>query len=160
MPVLYFVRHGAAEDAQQWLGSDFDRPLTSKGRKQMVRVVKRLAEAEIEVDVIATSPLVRAQETAKIVAERLGVERVLEDSRLADGFDQRKLLDILRDLGVVEHLMLVGHEPTMSFTVGRIIGNARLDFKKGAIACVDLPDATSTSGTLLWLSPPKLLIGT
>lgn len=156
MPVLYFVRHGAATDAQEWRGSDFDRPLTDKGRKQMARVAKRLTQAEIEVDLVLTSPLVRARETATIIARELGVEQVIDERRLADGFDSRTLEDILREQNAIEHLMLVGHEPTMSQTVGRVIGDARIEFKKGAIACVNLPDAGSATGTLLWLVPPKL----
>lgn len=156
MPVLYFVRHGAAADAQEWRGSDFDRPLTDKGRKQMARVAKRLTQAEIEVDLVLTSPLVRARETATIIARELGVEQVIDERRLADGFDSRTLEDILREQNAIEHLMLVGHEPTMSQTVGRVIGDARIEFKKGAIACVNLPDPGSATGTLLWLVPPKL----
>jgi phosphohistidine phosphatase len=155
MAVLYFVRHGAAEDTQTREGSDFDRPLTEKGRKQMTHVAKSLAKAQIEVDLIVTSPLVRARDTATILAKRLGIDHVLDDRRLADGFDVSALQAILHDHASVAYLMLVGHEPTISAVVGRVIGGAHVDFKKGAIACVDLP-APEATGTLLWLAPPKL----
>lgn len=159
MPILYFVRHGAAGDASEWPGSDFDRPLTPKGRKQMARIAKRLAKMEIEVDVIRTSPLVRARETATLFGDALGLDHVVNDERLANGFDPRALEAVLRDCGGIEHLMLVGHEPSMSDTVGRIIGSARIDFKKGAIACVNVPKPDSASGTLLWFCPPKVFTG-
>jgi phosphohistidine phosphatase len=155
--ICYFARHGAAANAQEWLGSDADRPLTAKGRKQMARVAKRLAELAIEIDAIVTSPLLRAKETAEAIAEHLGVTRIAEDARLADSFDERKLEAVLRDHANAESILLVGHEPTMSATVGRIIGGGRVDFKKGAIACVEFADSASCSGTLLWLTPPKLL---
>jgi phosphohistidine phosphatase len=157
MPLLYFVRHGVAEEPQTWRGSDFDRPLTEKGRKQMTHVAKSLTDAEIEVDLIVTSPLVRARETATILAKRLGVEQVLDDGRIADGFDVNALQEILHDHDGIGHLMLVGHEPTMSAVVGRAIGGAHVEFKKGAIACLDFPWPAATQGTLLWLAPPKLL---
>ena len=53
--------------------------------------------------------------------------------------------------------MLVGHEPTMSATIGRIIGDAQVELKKGALAGVALSDASATRGTLICLIPPKVL---
>jgi phosphohistidine phosphatase SixA len=52
--------------------------------------------------------------------------------------------------------MLVGHEPNMSATIGHLVGGARLDLKKGGLACIDLPDPASRAGALLWLIPPKV----
>ncbi|MBV8149574.1 MAG: histidine phosphatase family protein, partial [Candidatus Eremiobacteraeota bacterium] len=67
--IVYFVRHGAAVDAQEWSGSDDNRPLTQKGRDRMERVGERLEDLEIEADAIVTSPLLRAKQTAEILAE-------------------------------------------------------------------------------------------
>src|SRR5215469_14932199 len=144
--ICYFVRHGIAADAEQFEGSDFDRPLTGKGRKQMARVAKRLATMEIEADAIVTSPLLRAVQTAKIVADALGKKRVTEDERLAGGFDARALSAILADHAGVESIALVGHEPNMSSVIEHVIGGGRIDFKKGAIACVELLDGTAARG--------------
>lgn len=75
------------------------------------------------------------------------------------GFDPGLLESILRDHETAEALMLVGHEPTMSATLGNTIGGARIEFKKGAIACVDVTGTHPPSGILLWAAPPALLGG-
>ena len=53
--------------------------------------------------------------------------------------------------------MLVGHEPSMSMTVGELIGGGDVDFKKGALACVEMTRESPLAGRLLWLASPKLL---
>jgi phosphohistidine phosphatase len=154
----YFVRHGAAIAPGEWRGSDFDRPLTEKGRENTARVGRRLAKLGIRLERIVSSPLLRALQTASILASALDAEdRVVEDVRLADGFSPSRLAEMLRDRASGETIMFVGHEPTMSATAGQIVGGASIDFKKGAIACVELTDARAPAGTLRWLAPPKLL---
>lgn len=157
--IVYFVRHGIAEDADAWHGSDAQRPLTDKGRAKMDAIGKRLAELGIEPDAIVTSPLVRARQTAEIVAKALGAAGcVKDDERLADGFDVRRLGAILNERADAGCLMLVGHEPDMSAVVGHSIGDGRVEMKKGAVACVEFTDPASR-GELLWLATPRILIG-
>ncbi|MGA7202436.1 MAG: hypothetical protein WBX26_11445, partial [Candidatus Cybelea sp.] len=57
-----------------------------------------------------------------------------------------------------EAIMLVGHEPTMSATIGRLIGDADVELKKAALAGVALSDASAARGTLICLIPPKVLL--
>jgi len=155
---LYFLRHGIAADRDEWSGDDAERPLTAQGRKCMEHEAKALAHLGIEPDRIVTSPLRRAKETAEIVAERLGLDdRLAEDQRLAEGFDVNALAEMLRTYGDVDCLLLVGHEPDFSHTIGRLIGGARIDLKKGGLARVDIADAASREGELVWLLPPKVL---
>jgi phosphohistidine phosphatase len=152
----YFLRHGIAAGRDEWQGSDFDRPLTERGRDRMAREAKAIAELGIEPDAILTSPLVRAKETAEIVAKALKRgDRLAGDERLGLSFDASRFESIVRDHHGAQELMLVGHEPGFSQTVGRLIGGATLDFKKGALARVDL--ATESHGALVWLLPPKVL---
>jgi phosphohistidine phosphatase len=159
--VCYFVRHGAAADATEWTGSDGNRPLTGKGRKQMARVGRRLAKLGLEVNTILTSPLLRAKQTAELIAEALELEgNLLEDARLEGGFNSAGLAGILRDHQDCAAIMLVGHEPSLSEILGRVLGGATVNFKKGAVACVELRDSNSLSGELLWLAPPSVLIKT
>jgi phosphohistidine phosphatase SixA len=54
-------------------------------------------------------------------------------------------------------LMLVGHEPDFSETIGRVMGGGRLTMKKGALACIQVEDPASLKGTLVWLIPPRVL---
>jgi len=154
--ICYFVRHGPAVDFRDWDGSDFDRPLTAKGSARMMQVAKRLAKLGVAPDALVTSPLVRAEQTASIIGDVCGL-RPIEDARLAGGFNPRALKEILKAHADANALMLVGHEPAMSATVGYVLGGANLEFKKGAIACVDVSDSQTPSGTLIWMVPPKLL---
>ena len=156
--IVYFVRHGIAEDADAWQGSDAERPLTRKGRAAMKAVGKRLAALGIEPDAIVTSPLLRALQTAEILAKALGRKDVRHDERLAGGFDAARLGAILKECAG-DSAMLVGHEPEMSVVVGHAVGKALVEMKKGAVACVEFPDPESPRGQLLWLAPPKILIG-
>jgi phosphohistidine phosphatase len=154
--LCYFVRHGTAVDAADFQGPDFDRPLTAKGRDRMERVAERLAELGVAVDEIVTSPLLRAKQTAMIIAGALGT-RPSEDERLGGIFNAGALKSILHERAGTNALMLVGHEPTMSATIGRVLGGGSVEFKKGAIACVEITETQLPSGTLLWMVPPKLL---
>lgn len=153
---VYFLRHGIAADREEWKGNDFDRPLTREGRERMQREAKTIARLDLELEAIVTSPLVRAKETAEIAAEPLKM-RPEADERLGPGFDVRRLGEILRAHAGADAIALVGHEPNMSETIGEIVGGARVDLKKGGLACVEIDDAREVTGTLLWLIPPKIL---
>jgi phosphohistidine phosphatase len=153
---LYFLRHGIAADREEWNGSDFDRPLTREGRDRMQREAKTLARLNLAPEAILTSPLVRAKETAEIAADALHV-RAEPDERLGPQFDVQRLGEIVREHIGGDSLMLVGHEPNMSETVGEIVGGARVDLKKGGLALVELNDYDDLAGDLVWLLPPKVL---
>lgn len=154
----YFLRHGIAAEAAEWQGTDFDRPLTDAGRERMTREAKTMAEMDLDVAVILTSPLVRARQTAAIVAKELKLrDRVLEDARLGLDFGLNRLASILEEHRDDKAIMLVGHEPGMSRTIGQVAGGARIDFKKGSLACVNLLAISSLDGELVWLIPGKVL---
>src|SRR5579863_1768179 len=123
----YFLRHGIAVEPQAWQGSDEDRPLTPGGEKRMEREAKAIADLDLDVDTIVASPLLRARQTAEIVADRLRVGLV-EDARVAQGFGVESVAAILRERDQAESIMFVGHEPAMSATVGRLVGGASIGF--------------------------------
>ncbi len=155
---LYFLRHGLAQDRQEWKGDDSERPLTDEGRDRMKRSAVTIASLGLKLDAILTSPLTRAYQTASIVAEALRAQnRLRADDRLGPGFGKASLAAILADHPGVESLMLVGHEPGFSLTISALIGGGRIVCKKGGLACVKLDDPSSTQGELLWLIPPRLL---
>ena len=154
----YFLRHEIAVEPDEWTGRDFDRPLTHDGIERMKFEARAIAALSLQLDVIVTSPLLRARQTAEIVADRLKLrDEIVEDERLANGFDAKRLSEILGEHDKAEAIMLVGHEPTMSATIGRIVGDAQVELKKGAFAGVALSDASATRGTLSCLIPPKVL---
>jgi phosphohistidine phosphatase len=154
----YFLRHGIAAEPASWSGSDFDRPLTREGRERMEREARAIEELSLDLDCIVTSPLLRAKQTAELVAARLGSVKVVEDQRLADGFNLTRLGEILALHSDADSIMLVGHEPTMSATIGRAIGTASVELKKAALAGIEIGDRGSPSGTLFCLIPPKVLV--
>lgn len=111
-------------------------------------------------DVIVTSPLARARRTAEIVAEELGMsERLVEDRRLVHGFDAGRLAEIVAREAPAASLMVVGHEPDFSATVAELTGGGRVDFKKGALARVDVGGPRLDDGILAWLLTPALMTG-
>jgi len=154
---IYFLRHGVAVEPEDWKGNDYDRPLTTDGRERMGQEAKAIRKLGLGLDAILTSPLVRAKETAEIVARELKMASK-EDERLGGDFDVSALEAILQGCADLKSLMLVGHEPSMSSVIGRLIGVARMDLKKGGLACVELPDALTMTGELHSLIPPKVLL--
>jgi phosphohistidine phosphatase len=155
----YFLRHGIAAEREAWSGADFERPLTRDGHVRMEREAKAIAELSLELDFILTSPLLRAKQTAEIVAERLDLlAKLAEDPRLDEGFNRERLASIFADHAGAKAIMLVGHEPSMSATIGHAIGAAVIELKKAALAGIEFTGSGSTNGTLFWLIPPKILI--
>jgi phosphohistidine phosphatase len=155
---LYFLRHGIAASREAWTGDDALRPLTEKGRKRLDQVAAFLAAQALHVDRILSSPLLRCAQTAELVARRLELaERLDIDGRLAPGFGPAALASLVRSHGDAGALMLVGHEPDFSDTIGDLIGGGRVVCRKGGVACVDVPDVTRREGELEWLLPPALL---
>ena len=148
---LCFLRHGEA-DWPNWTKPDNERPLTERGRKEMKRVAKFLERLKLVPDVILTSPLPRASQTAEIVGKRLGIELEIE-SALAHGFNIERLRRLLakRD---AECIMIVGHEPEFSEIIGELTGG-KTKISKAGVALLEI-NRSCTSGTLLWLFPPKL----
>ncbi len=146
---LYLLRHGEA-DWPGWDGEDDDRPLTKAGRKEVHQVAKFLARLNAKVDVVLSSPLPRACQTADIAAEHLKT-RMHVENLLAPGFDAAHLGTIRRKYPQ-QVLMLVGHEPDFSEVVAAAIGG-EVKFAKAGVALIEL---ARRKGKLLWLFPPKV----
>src|SRR5208337_3061598 len=93
---IYFLRHG---DSPKGVGiEDGKRPLSDRGAARMKRVALGMARLGVHPDLVLTSPLVRARQTAEIVARGLGLlEATAEDERLSPGFDVSALARIIHD---------------------------------------------------------------
>jgi phosphohistidine phosphatase len=147
---LYFLRHGEA-DWPNWEKSDDERPLTKRGKKEMHEVAAFLVRLKVQPELVLTSPLPRAAQTAEIAAEHLDV-KCREEQRLAPGFGAVELEQIMNKYPV-ESLMIVGHEPDFTRTIAALTG-ASLELSKAGVALVDVDP--SRKGRLLWLFPPKV----
>jgi phosphohistidine phosphatase len=147
---LYFLRHGEA-DWPDWTKPDDERPLTDFGKKEVRQVAKFLDRLKVKPDLIVTSPLPRASQTAEIAAEQLKA-KLRQDEGLEPGFGMNELRTVLkRHRSKV--LMLVGHEPDFTTVISELTG-ASLKLSKAGVALLDIePD--SEEGKLLWLFPPK-----
>jgi phosphohistidine phosphatase len=149
--LIYFLRHGEA-DWPDWKKPDDERPLTEKGKKEMHQVGAFLANLSVKPDVVLTSPLPRASETAEIAARYID-SKCVEDKLLAPGFGRSELKKLVEKHGG-ERVMLVGHEPDFSQTVCTLT-DARIKLSKAGVALVEVgPDLRG--GRLLWLFPPKI----
>lgn len=147
---LYFLRHGEA-DWPNWTKPDDERPLTDFGKKEVRQVAKFLNRLKVKPDLIVTSPLPRALQTAEVAAEQLKT-KLRQDEALEPGFGISELSTVLkRHRSKV--LMLVGHEPDFSSVISALIG-ASLKLSKSGVALVDI-DPEAQEGRLLWLFPPK-----
>jgi phosphohistidine phosphatase len=148
---LYFLRHGEA-DWPNWKKPDDERPLTKHGKKEMREVTAFLKRLKAQPEVIVTSQLPRASQTAEIAGERLKV-KCREDKLLAPGFGRTELERLLKKYPA-ESLMIVGHEPDFTETISELTG-ASLKLPKAGVALVEL-NRSWRNGRLLWLIPPKV----
>jgi phosphohistidine phosphatase len=155
---LYFLRHGEAGKKDEWDGDDAERPLNKEGVARMKREAAAMAGLDLGLELIITSPLVRARQTADIVARELGMQKSLViDDRLAPGFGRDGLVQLLKKYASRKSLLLVGHDPDFSETIAATIGGGRVECKKGGFARVDIDDPATLRGTLIWLMPPRVL---
>ena len=157
---LYLVRHAiAAERGSEW-PDDTKRPLTERGISRFKEAVKGLRHLDVTVDEIFTSPLVRARQTAELLAA--GVDgkppiKVLE--ALAPGHSFTSFMSQLAKVAKRRRVALVGHEPDLGELAAFVIGARRpMPFKKGGICRIDVAGLTSkAAGTLVWFVTPKIL---
>lgn len=154
---LHLLRHAHAGDPVKWTGPDSARPLSDKGQRQAVRMGLFLAEAGFLPDLIMSSPLVRALETARLVATPLGLPIVVTNS-LAEPLDLESLERLLKGAGNPRRPLLVGHDPDFSMLAAELAGVAELPVRKGTLIRIDTRRPLQAgSGLLRWLLPPDLL---
>jgi phosphohistidine phosphatase len=125
--VIYLLRHG---DAEQEADDDATRRLTEKGERQADIAGRALAALGIKLDACLSSPKLRAEQTARIACEQLGVEVEIAEQLRGGPFDAAKLA-----AGRGE-VMLVGHEPDLSGAVAELTGG-RIKLRKGGLAALE-----------------------
>ncbi len=157
---LYLVRHAiAAERGEDWPDDD-KRPLTARGIARFEGAVAGLEALDVELDEIFTSPLVRAKQTADILAAGVkGKPSVKILDTLAPGHTPTQVLAQLAKHAKSRRIALVGHEPGLGELAAHLIGAGRaLPFKKGGVCRIDVESLTSRrAGALSWFVMPKVL---
>jgi phosphohistidine phosphatase len=154
---LYVVRHGIAVEADPGTPDAF-RTLTRKGRRRFQKTAEAFGRRRRKLDLVLTSPLVRAVQTAEILAGATdpGDVAVLAELDPSNGADSL-LQAVAKRAGKSRSVALVGHEPQLSSVIAALSGVAQdqLDVKKGAIVRIDvaaLPKPESVSPRW-WLKP-------
>jgi phosphohistidine phosphatase len=160
---LYIVRHGDAVDrADPGMTSDEMRPLTEAGRSETTLMAGMLGKLGVKPELLLTSPLVRARQTAEIIAELLGPKRgATVSDELAPGGSLAGVLNNLLSTGRPAQVVLTGHMPSVGELVGLLVWNQRecgIAFRTAGVARVDLPDDAPFpgNGQLRWLMPPRV----
>ena len=157
---LYIIRHGIAEERGDKWPDDSRRPLTEEGMSRLKKSARGLIEIGVEFDIVLTSPLVRARQTADIVAAAFNTRpmiAVLES--LSPGVSPQTVLSDLEAHAKRSRIALVGHEPGLGELAAKLMSARRpIEFKKGAICRIDV-DALPPSGPgdLRWMLTTKIL---
>ncbi len=149
---LHIVRHAEAIDPSPTMTDDY-RYLTCRGRTRFRRVAESLKKCGIDPDIIISSPLLRAVQTAEIVAETLrfaGELTILPP--LADGFRTSQLREFLQSIPPTRELMMVGHEPDLGIIAGELLHLTPCSIKKGGVITLKIkPAETELAANFLWL---------
>jgi phosphohistidine phosphatase len=161
---LLIIRHAIAQDRVEFARSgrpDAERPLTDYGRRRMRKNARGLRRVIGRPDVLATSPLARAEETARILAETLGVGSVEPVEALVPERRSRDLLAWLQEQPAEATVAVVGHEPHLGTLVTWLMSGreaASVTLKKGGACLLDLGErAEAGTAVLQWLLTPAQL---
>jgi phosphohistidine phosphatase len=148
---LYLVRHAEAIE-RSGTTPDASRYLTTKGRLAFRKIARRVRKAGIAPAVIFTSPLLRAVQTAEILAERLKHQGQVAVAReLSPGFDLRALRSLLVGAGSPEEAAFVGHEPDLGLLAAALLSLPRgVPLRKGAVVALEV-ERSARKGTAKFL---------
>lgn len=155
---LLLIRHATAVASGTPGIADDDRPLTSAGRRKFREVARGLARVVGRPDVLLSSPLPRAADTARIAAAAWGRLRPTLEPALARGVAD--IVPLLDDQPEDATVAMVGHEPTLSLLLAHLVGGAepeRVAFRKGGAALLRLTKAGDPAVRLDWFLRPRIL---
>lgn len=155
MQRIYLVRHGIAGDPDEWKGPDDSRPLNAEGRQRFRETARAFTKLGDRVELLCTSPLVRAVQTAEILAGALELDEVSVLEELRPEVPVQQLLDRVARLPA-RRVALVGHDPQLSGAVAALgrVEPARVEFPKGAIVRFDADDAAARKADVRWWLAP------
>jgi phosphohistidine phosphatase len=160
---LYLVRHAIAfePDPASW-PDDRDRPLTPEGGKKFRQAARGLKTLVRMVDVVLSSPLVRAWRTAELLQNKAGWPQPTRFDQLQPGTPPSDVVDALQPHASAQSVALVGHEPSLHELLSYLLtgdpNNVRVTMKKGGVASLSLSDGPRAgSAGLEWVLQPRVL---
>lgn len=159
MNEIFILRHGQAEEPNEVPEkSDFNRNLTKDGKTKTKNLSLFFNKLQEEVDLVLSSPYLRAKETAEILVSNIAPKPELKIvDFLSCGASSKEIAKGLIPYSTLKKVVLVGHAPDLELFLGKIIGGDRVKLKKGAIAKIVLSNPIELSGDLEWLITPKVI---
>ena len=138
---IYILRHGKAEDRMNTVTSDSKRRLTEVGKTELEDVSKGIKTLGIEFDVVVSSPLIRAKQTAEIALKHVKSKKksITIWNELKPEIDVKRTIKKLMSMKPNASVLLVGHEPHLSTLISQMItrsDSAEISLKKGGFAHV------------------------
>lgn len=154
--LLYLLRHADAEASAE---SGAARALTEKGVEQAKRVGRFCRKNELKPDMILSSPFRRAEQTAKLAAEKMENDKVQIAEFLASGMQPGTAIAELKNYAESSSVMMVGHEPDFSSLTAKLLGTSqdRIQLKKASLTAIELDENDLSRGTLLFSLPVRLM---
>lgn len=156
---LFLVRHGIAVDGIGGeIKSDAQRPLTAEGHNETEQVAKGLKRTGVKIDLLVSSPLVRARQTAEIFKDVFKLEALEFCEALAPGGEPSEVFKFLQNHKKMECIALFGHEPDMGGLAQALLqADFSIPFKKAGVCRIDVNEMPPKyPGELKWFLPPKL----
>jgi phosphohistidine phosphatase len=159
---LLIVRHAIAEERETWAPRDDDlRPLTDDGKKKMKEAAKGLQALVPKLDVLASSPLTRAMQTAAILAKVFEKSEPLSVDSLAPGQHPPAFAAWLRTQAARKVVAVVGHEPTLGTIISWLtagIEQSFVELGKGGACLLTLGERIDAGEAMLeWVLRPSQL---
>lgn len=154
---LYLMRHANAGIRRGNPALDAKRALVKEGKDQCILMARLLSALKVQVDVIVSSPLKRALQTAQFVGTEMGYEAKVEVSpALAPDADYAAFLQLIEKYANRDDVLMVGHNPNLFQFLGRLItgnGGAGVRMRKGSVARIDM---AKHPPLLQWLIDPRM----
>lgn len=153
--ILYFLRHGDAGTQASGMADD-ERLLTDDGIAALRSAAPLWRRLNLRPDVVLTSPLARARQTADLFCEAIGGEPMADDG-LRPGASWGNLARAMSAHPDARRVLFVGHEPDLSSAIAELSGAGSVRMRKGSLACLEfygIPEAGA--GEIAWLLDPDL----
>lgn len=159
--LLILVRHAEAgeRNPEQWPDDDL-RPITADGRRKQAACARGMKRLGIVAEHLWTSPLLRAVQTADVLAEVLGMNPAEQSDALGHGCSAQTICQLVGELPPEASVMLVGHEPSFSHAAASLIGrgDSDLDLKKSGVIGIEFDGVAEVKrGRLAYLLKPRFL---
>jgi phosphohistidine phosphatase len=158
---LYVMRHAIAAEPDE-ATPDEQRALTEAGRKKLLKIARSLKKMGITLDLLLTSPYLRARQTAEVVAAQLKPGTVLESTALLPPGAAGVLVDEINARAPLQNVMVIGHEPFLGQFIGTLAAgeaNLGITLKKAGVCKLAVETLSNKRcATLEWLLTPAQLV--